>query len=157
MISQYGFPIDGQNIRDALEERLQNSIKIENKIKYGGCNNPLSPSCPKYKGGANDFYCGLLKDPRKRRDGTMQECIEDRKVNLYGKYKIDPIAIKNLGKNKKAKQTQDKMKIKAMGLRGKIRKLEKSINSKDAKKAAKAKKDLKQAKDEYKELNKQIK
>ena len=40
------------------------------------------------------IYCGSGKLPKGYRLGSMKECLDKGKVNLYGLYKIDPKLIK---------------------------------------------------------------
>jgi len=73
------------------------------------------------------IYCGIGKVPKGHRLGSMVECLEKGKVNLYGLYKIDSKLIKEKMASKKKKTTKkDKtlkemdVKLTQMALKGKI-------------------------------------
>lgn len=74
------------------------------------------------------IYCGIGKTPKGYRLGSMVECLEKQKVNLYGLYKIDSKLIKDKKKiaSKKKDSKKDKpvkemdIKLTQAGLRGKI-------------------------------------
>lgn len=99
-----------------------------------------------YHGGVNEFYCGIGKNPAKKPLGTMQECAEAGKVNLYGKYKADPRILGNITSFKKEKKSIDKLKVRLTGLKGLKKRLEREIaatkNSKDRKKVEKRKEEV---------------
>jgi len=62
------------------------------------------------------IYCGIGKTPKGYRLGSMVECLENRKVNLYGLYKIDSKLIKQKLSSKKKTSKKDKT-IKEMDIR----------------------------------------
>ena len=72
------------------------------------------------------IYCGIGKTPKGYRLGSMVECLEKQKVNLYGLYKIDSKLIKEKLASKKKDSKKDKpvkemdIKLTQSGLRGKI-------------------------------------
>jgi hypothetical protein len=62
------------------------------------------------------IYCGIGKTPKGYRLGSMVECLEKQKVNLYGLYKIDSKLIKQKLASKKKESKKDKP-IKEMDIR----------------------------------------
>jgi hypothetical protein len=62
------------------------------------------------------IYCGIGKTPKGYRLGSMVECLENRKVNLYGLYKIDSKLVKQKLSSKKKTSKKDKT-IKEMDIR----------------------------------------
>jgi len=62
------------------------------------------------------IYCGIGKTPKGHRLGSMVECLENKKVNLYGLYKIDSKLIKQKLASKKKESKKDKS-IKEMDVR----------------------------------------
>lgn len=176
MINQYGFLLDSPNIRSQLGNLYQEKTIRENKEKmgaglhshppyyqraeYGGAvcsSEPFNISYPvptrqdfmdDFHGGVNDFYCGISKKPNKRL-GTMAECIDANKVGLYGLKKIDPIALYR--QKPKISKNNEKLKIEAMGLRGKLRSLDKD------KARTKTKKERQKIEEKMQEVEKQIK
>lgn len=113
-----------------------------------------------YHGGINEFYCGLKADPRKRRLGTMRECVDEGKVMLYGLKKIDPITARKvkLKINKLGDKQIDKLKIKVIGLLGRRRKLKRDIGNEKSKSAKKKLQEkLNKANQKIIEYNKKIK
>ena len=62
------------------------------------------------------IYCGIGKTPKGHRLGSMVECLENKKVNLYGLYKIDSKLIKQKLDSKKKESKKDKS-IKEMDVR----------------------------------------
>ena len=62
------------------------------------------------------IYCGIGKTPKGYRLGSMVECLENRKVNLYGLYKIDSKLVKQKLSSKKKTSKKDKS-IKEMDIR----------------------------------------
>ena len=72
------------------------------------------------------IYCGIGKTPKGYRLGTMVECLENQKVNLYGLYKIDSKLIKQKLSSKKKLSKKNKpikemdLKLAQASLRGKI-------------------------------------
>lgn len=101
----------------------------------------------------NDFYCGVKRDPRNRRIGTMKECTETGDIRYYGLNKIDPILLKRVNLEKKYRTDLTKKWKKIVGLNAKIKKLKNDIiYLKDKKKKEKAKKELIKIIDERKEL-----
>jgi len=62
------------------------------------------------------IYCGIGKTPKGYKLGSMVECLENRKVNLYGLYKIDSKLIKQKLSSKKKTSKKDKT-IKEMDIR----------------------------------------
>jgi hypothetical protein len=62
------------------------------------------------------IYCGIGKTPKGYRLGSMIECLENQKVNLYGLYKIDSKLIKQKLSSKKMKSKKDKP-LKEMDIR----------------------------------------
>ncbi|ARF08875.1 hypothetical protein Catovirus_1_925 [Catovirus CTV1] len=106
---------------------------------------------------ANDFYCGIKKDRKKRRIGSMKECLEADKVNYYGVKKIDPKLIEK-AKSLKKKPTADKVWIKLVGVRAKFKKLQEDIKYlKDEGKKKKAKEESEKVKVIIKELAEEFK
>lgn len=72
------------------------------------------------------IYCGIGKLPKGYRLGSMVECLENQKVNLYGLYKIDSKLIKQKQASKKKRSKKEKpikemdLKLAQASLRGKI-------------------------------------
>jgi hypothetical protein len=72
------------------------------------------------------IYCGSGKLPKGHRLGSMIECLEKGKVNLYGLYKIDSKLIKQKVMSKKKASKKEKplkemeVRIKQAGLMGKL-------------------------------------
>ena len=54
------------------------------------------------------IYCGIGNTPKGYRLGSMVECLENKKVNLYGLYKIDSKLIKEKLAEKKKESKKDK-------------------------------------------------
>ena len=66
------------------------------------------------------IYCGIRKAPKGYRLGSMVECLENQKVNLYGLYKIDSKLIKQKLSSKKISKKMKSKKdkpIKEMDIR----------------------------------------
>ncbi len=91
----------------------------------------------------SDIYCGINKIPKGKRLGTMQECLEAKKVNYYGIKRIDPVLLENYTKLKKTPgKNIDKLKVRIQEIRGKLTKLKKEMDKekdKDKKKELKIK------------------
>jgi hypothetical protein len=72
------------------------------------------------------IYCGIGKVPKGYRLGSMVECLEKNKVNLYGIYKIDSKLIKEKLASKKKESKKDKplkemdIRLTQAALKGKI-------------------------------------
>jgi hypothetical protein len=72
------------------------------------------------------IYCGIGKTPKGYRLGSMVECLEKGKVNLYGLYKIDSKLVKQKISSKKKESRKDKpvkemdIKLTQASLKGKI-------------------------------------
>lgn len=62
------------------------------------------------------IYCGIGNTPKGYRLGSMVECLENKKVNLYGLYKIDSKLIKEKLAEKKKESKKDKP-VKEMDIR----------------------------------------
>ena len=62
------------------------------------------------------IYCGIGKTPKGYRLGSMVECLEKGKVNLYGLHKIDSKLIKQKMASKK-KESKKEKPVKEMNLR----------------------------------------
>lgn len=72
------------------------------------------------------IYCGIGKVPKNYRQGSMIECLENHKVNLYGLYKIDSKLIKQKLNSKKKGSKKEKpitemdVRLTQAALKGKI-------------------------------------
>lgn len=99
-----------------------------------------------------DFYCGIKKDPRKRRTGNMMECAEVGEVRYWGLNKVDERILQNVGvKDRKSKA--DKIWIKLQGVKGLKKKLETDlIYEKDKEAKKKLKKQIKDVEKERRKL-----
>ena len=81
------------------------------------------------------IYCGIGKTPKGHRLGSMVECLENKKVNLYGLYKIDSKLIKQKLASKKKESKKDKpikemdVRLTQAALKGKITAFNREITS----------------------------
>ena len=116
------------------------------------------------------IYCGIGKVPKGHRIGTMVECLEKGKVNLYGLHKIDPKLVKEKLNSKKKGSKKDKtlkeseVRLFQAGLRGRVtalnnelKMLEKEDDDRNASLIKKIKKQIDLIKDEFNKLNDVIK
>lgn len=115
------------------------------------------------------IYCGIGKTPKGYRLGSMVECLENKKVNLYGLYKIDPKLVKQKLASKKASKKNKEIKemdirLTQAALKGKItaftrevRTLEKDDDDKYTQLIKKIKKQIDVTNDEIKKLSELIK
>jgi len=72
------------------------------------------------------IYCGIVKTTKGYRAGSMVECLEKGKVNLYGLHKIDSKLVKQKLDSKKKESKKDKsikemdVQLTQSALKGKI-------------------------------------
>ena len=100
----------------------------------------------------SDVYCGAKKVPKGKRLGSMQECVESGKIMYWGVKKIDSKTLATIGAAKKS-LSMDKLMIKAIGIKGKIKKDKDDIKyAKDAKKKKEAEESLKEHQEELKQV-----
>jgi len=72
------------------------------------------------------IYCGIGKVPKNYRLGSMIECLENHKVNLYGLYKIDSklikqkLSSKKKGSKKEKPITEMNVRLTQASLKGKL-------------------------------------
>jgi len=64
------------------------------------------------------YYCGIKKIPKKKRRGTMKECVMDSQVRYYGLKKVDKRLI-DASKRLKKKMSKKSILIKIATLKGK--------------------------------------
>lgn len=100
------------------------------------------------------IYCSIGPVPKGSKLGTMKECAEMNQIRLYGLKKADPKLIESIRKSSKRGETRDKLGIKMIGLRAKVKRLNKEISAeKDKKKKDKLMSDLAKAKKELTEVH----
>lgn len=81
------------------------------------------------------IYCGIGKVPKGSKQGSMVECLEKGKVNLYGLHKIDSKLIKQKLASRKKTSKKDKeikemdLKLAQTGIKGKITSYNREIMS----------------------------
>jgi hypothetical protein len=98
-------------------------------------------------------YCGIREPPKKSRRGTMKECAEMGKISYYGIKKIDSKTIKLIEKKKTEGKNLEKMKVKLIGLKSRIKKAKDMVKyEKDAKQKKKLEKQIKEKEKEYNDL-----
>lgn len=83
------------------------------------------------KTSSSNIYCGAKKVPKKKRYGSMTECIDKKKVCLYGLKKIDSRLIQTIDKQKESKKKLYGKYGKLMGLRTRLSKQIDSEKDKD--------------------------
>lgn len=113
-----------------------------------------------------DIYCGANKLPKGKRLGTMKECAEKKKISLYGLYKIDPKLIEAVKNNKVKPVTREKLMLKVVSLKLKIKKARTNLKEleqtkKGSKKGSKKgkdklEKDIKKMVEQLNDINKEI-
>jgi len=116
------------------------------------------------------IYCGISKTPKGYRLGSMVECLEKGKVNLYGLYKIDSKLIKQKLASKKKESKKDKpikemdVRLTQAALKGKItaftrevKTLEKEDDDRNLPLIKKITKQIEKTNDEIKKLSELIK
>lgn len=85
---------------------------------------------------AKDIYCGIGPVTKGRRTGTMKECAEKKQIRQYGLKKIDPKLLKHAEKSIiKGNESRDKLAVKMVGLRARVKKLKDSGTKKELEKA----------------------
>lgn len=107
---------------------------------------------------AKNIYCGAKTVPKNKQIGNMKECAEKNQVRLYGLNRIDPNL---LTKSKTKKMTQasfDKIKIKTIGMRARVKNLEKQLDDKklSIENRKKLEDELNKTRVEYEKLNEQL-
>lgn len=104
----------------------------------------------------SDPYCGIKKIPTGKKRGSMKECAEKGKISYYGIKKVDSKIVELANAPASAKKTESqKLRIKVVGIRGKIKNLSGQIKVvKDKTKKVELEKELK---DNEKQLKKTLK
>lgn len=116
------------------------------------------------------IYCGIGKVPKGYRLGSMVECLDKGKVNLYGLHKIDSKLIKQkldskkkgINKDKPIKEmdirlTQSALKGKITAFNREVQSLEKEDDDRNIPLIKKIKKHIDKTNDEIKKLSELIK
>lgn len=78
------------------------------------------------------IYCGIDKLPKNKRFGTMAECKEMNQVKRYGMIRVDKRIIEKPSE-KKIGETRNKIIIKAIQTKAKIKKLKRELEKEKSK------------------------
>nr|QBK89105.1 MAG: uncharacterized protein LCMiAC02_01980 [Mimivirus LCMiAC02] len=82
------------------------------------------------------YYCGINKIPKKKRRGTMKECVMDSQVRYYGIKKVDKRLI-DASKRLKKKMSKKDISIKIAKLKGQKKRMNKKLKIEEKKKKKK--------------------
>lgn len=97
-------------------------------------------------------YCGAMKTPKGRTEGTMKECVQAHQVRKYGLKKVDIRIIKKTGAKG---PTRAKVLSRRTALRAQVKRLKDDLPyAKTDEKEKEMKKSIAEKKKELKELNK---
>ncbi len=111
----------------------------------------------------SDIYCGIKKMRKGSRRGSMRECAEKGEVRYYGVKKIDSKILEIAKAPSKARNelnTVEKVRMKIIQTKGKMRKvindMELKKNKEDSKKMKELKKDMDELKKEEEKYKKML-
>jgi hypothetical protein len=62
-------------------------------------------------------YCGINRVPKGKKQGTIEECYDNRQIRYYGLHKVDPKLLKK--KNKAVNIVEEQLKLRILQERGK--------------------------------------
>lgn len=107
---------------------------------------------------AKKTYCSIGKVPKGQKLGSMKECLDKNQVRYWGVKKIDPKLLE-LGKKKKDSiESLEKLYIKLVTLRGRIKGINKKLaDEKDKKEKDKLNKELLDTKNELTKTSVKVK
>jgi hypothetical protein len=104
------------------------------------------------------IYCGINKTPKGHKLGSMKECAEKGQIRYYGLKKVDPKLLALSKETKKKKESREAVILKMVTLRGRIKGINKKLETeKNAKVIKKLKDDIEKAKEELSNLGAKLK
>ena len=74
------------------------------------------------------IYCGVGKIPKGHKLGSMKQCVDKNQIRYWGIKKIDPKLLTLAKKVGQGGESLDKLYIKLVTLRGRIKGINKNIN-----------------------------
>jgi len=90
----------------------------------------------------SDIYCGVRDVPKKKKRGSMKQCVEKGQISYYGVKKVDSKLLEKHLNSKKEKKDAMKVLMKMAEQKGtltaKLSKLKKAIDAEKDKKKLKA-------------------
>jgi len=90
----------------------------------------------------SDIYCGVRDVPKKKKRGSMKQCVEKGQISYYGVKKVDSKLLEKHLNSKKEKKDATKVLMKMAEQKGtltaKLSKLKKAIDAEKDKKKLKA-------------------
>lgn len=106
----------------------------------------------------SDIYCSIGKIPTGKKLGSMKECADLGQIRYYGLKKVDPKLLENIRLSKTKKESKKNLRLKLIGLRGRVKKIKSQIEfEKDKNKKAELNELLKKTNKELTDISTRLK